>query len=45
MNMFVKLSVGEQKKLLLSAIKKAGSERKLANLIGISNATISDYKL
>lgn len=43
--MFVKLAVGEQKKLLLSAIKKAGSERKLASLTGISNATISDYKL
>lgn len=42
--MFVKLLDGEENKLIEKAIKKAGSERKLARAIGIPISSIYQYK-
>lgn len=42
--MFIKLKKGFQKYLILQAIKKAGSERKLSLKLGIPNSTIYFYK-
>jgi len=43
--MYIKLRKGYQRKLLTRAIKKAGSERKLAKIVAIPNTTISNLKL
>ncbi|MGB2706469.1 MAG: helix-turn-helix transcriptional regulator [Candidatus Omnitrophota bacterium] len=41
---FLKFKKGKQKSIFIRAIKKAGSEKKLANLIRVSPASIYDYK-
>jgi len=41
--MFIKLKRGEQKKLLMKAIKNAGSQRKLSKIINIPNSSIARY--
>jgi len=43
-NFFVKFKRGKQNKLILKAILKAGSERKLETRLGIPHQTIHDYK-
>lgn len=42
--MFIRLIKKEQSKLIKTAIKKAGSERKLSKLLKIPNASIYHYK-
>jgi hypothetical protein len=42
--MFVELKLGEQRKLVLKCIKKAGSERKLSKILSIPNLSIYFYK-
>ncbi|MCQ9207363.1 MAG: hypothetical protein NG740_05770 [Omnitrophica bacterium] len=41
---FLKFQKGRQRSIIMTAIKKAGSQGKLINLLGIPSASIYDYK-